>query len=334
MPASTHLLRSRRTTHALWFGVSVSAFVIGFRASCSVTVSNSLVDPFKHVSQSGSARAYSNCSRAQETCSAWADLMQAGAETANGRHQPPPMQGGEACKKWPIPSPCNNIYVGQPYNLFYIPGYDLLPTMWSPPAAALMRLGGPPWLDGSKQALRLDGLGGGVVGPDKPCIVYSVGGNLEVDFERELINRTECLVWQFDCTVNEEKMQRVIAAESDRFRERFQFRPWCLGASKLRRGRSLGDYRSLPSIISALGHDSTRLTYLKFDAEGAETSVIPDMVSSVGKDLHMLPHQLGVELHWPGKLEYLVPLFRSGYVLAGREDNSRCNCECVSMGPF
>jgi len=76
--------------------------------------------------------------------------------------------------------------------------------------------------------------------------------------------------------------------------------------------------RSLTAIMADLGHTGKALTYLKFDAEGAEREVLPDMVASVQGNKDLLPRQIGVELHWPAKLEYLTPLISAGYILAGR----------------
>jgi len=127
--------------------------------------------PSVRVSQLGPVRAVSNCADARASAVEWADLMRSGKESAPD-HVTPPRLEKAPCSSWP--TPCNDKINGQSFDFFYIPGFDLLPIMWKPPAAAMMRVGGPPWLDGSKQSLRLG------ADPNLPCIVYSVGGFLQV----------------------------------------------------------------------------------------------------------------------------------------------------------
>ena len=172
-----------------------------------------------------------------------------------------------------------------------------------------------------------------------PCVVYSVGGNKQVEFEEAVLAATPCHVWQFDCTVSVAEMEPVVAAMEHG--SRMHFLPYCVGAegATLRlpaHGGMLNHddsgfqehrLRSLSSIMAELGHDA--LALLKFDAEGSEHAALPAFVEQHAAAARALPAQLSVEVHsytGPTSASAALPLFRSlyqaGYVEVARELNA------------
>ncbi len=85
------------------------------------------------------------------------------------------------------------------------------------------------------------------------CVVYSIGGNNQWDFEEAIVKQTGCQVFTFDCTVD----GRVPAGIQDRV----AFHKICLGSKTA--GGEEGSFLSLKEMMSMLGHD--HITLLKMD---------------------------------------------------------------------
>lgn len=229
--------------------------------------------------------------------------------------------------------------------------FDLLAPAWRTPC---VRRYGPPG-DGAKLLYDLaylnrgDGEGDAEADGSEPCVVYSVGGNLQVEFEEAILGATpaRCQVWQFDCTVEPADMDAVIARMPAHYRGRMHFLPYCVGRDGER--VELPDYaksrhanasrfvaRSLASVMRELGHD--RLDLLKFDAEGAEHAAIPAFLADAAAQGLGLPRQLSMVAHvYPGPVEGVrgLPLFRAlyaaGYVEASRELNTAAPTCCMEF---
>ena len=266
-----------------------------------------------------------SCSAAAAAGSRWAALMLE-------------VQRGEAA--WPAlhADAARRDRAGHPHAYAR---FDALPLQW--PAPQLTRFGGGPEADGSK-VLRAPLQRPGEEGP---CLVYSFGGNAMVKFEVDLLRREPaCRVWQFDCTVANATMARVLAALPADIAQRFTFQPWCVGkdgASMVTKGKGMGrlaggedgPYKvalaSVATIMGRLGHGGKRLTVLKMDVEGAEHTAIPDMLDGVKHESLLLPRQVSMELHiknkstpQPRNYEPVRRLLEAGYVLLWREDNPKC----------
>jgi FkbM family methyltransferase len=132
----------------------------------------------------------------------------------------------------------------------------------------------------------------GVVGPDPTC--YSCGVGEDVTFDLALIARTNARVYAFDPTPRAVSYARSVEARE----KRFTFMPigiWSEDATmrffspidethvshsidNLQRTTEYFDAncRSLPSIMSELGHETIDL--LKLDVEGAEYDILASVV--------------------------------------------------------
>jgi Methyltransferase domain len=170
------------------------------------------------------------------------------------------------------------------------------------------------------------------------CVIYSLGSNAKFEFEMEMIFRTPCEIYTFDCTKD----------PLPDLHPRIHYHMLCLGDSDDPTSR----YRSLSSIAAQFGH--SKIALLKMDIEGFEYTVIESLYRGVtlaggapGAAL-VLPAQISFEQHyrsamplawndggaWPPiELQSLstgdmaitwAQLADMGYVVVSREDNVEC----------
>jgi hypothetical protein len=162
---------------------------------------------------------------------------------------------------------------------------------------SLRRVGGDG--DGGKLVCGLE-----FIPDDESCVVYSLGGNNEWDFESGVVAATrQCAVHTFDCTVAEPRVPPELAG-------RVVFHKICLGTQKMAEsggggGRGgdggagsseVGDqmFSTLPEIMGRLGHD--RVTLLKADiVSKVVAEKDDDDVAMMGrKSAHACPWVCGV----------------------------------------
>lgn len=206
--------------------------------------------------------------------------------------------------------------------------FGLLPPAWAAPVVrygALSDASRAPESDGAKLLLDVRGLAA-------PCVIYSLGGNQQTEFEEAMLAATSCAVWTFDCTVTEAAMAPLIKRTRGGA-GRFFFRPYCVGGINGDRVTIKGEavvLRSVTSIMAELSH--ARVDLLKMDIEGAEHDALPAFLSAIAPVA--LPAQISLELHWQlralNSLRVVRELVRAGYVLASREDNPFCT-ECTEV---
>jgi hypothetical protein len=214
--------------------------------------------------------------------------------------------------------------------------FDLLPPAW---ASRRLRKYGPPG-DGSKWLLDVSYLAppavalrpGGGGGP-APCVVYSLGGSMQTEFEEAMLTATSCDVLTADCSVSTDAMAAVIA-RTPRAAGRFSFTPTCLGTSGASAtiNGARHTLKSAREVMASAGHE--RLAVLKMDIEGGEHAAPPAFLRDAPPG--GLPGQVSLEVHWlqRGLVPLLVvrDLVRAGYVLVSREDNPHCtNCTELSF---
>lgn len=155
---------------------------------------------------------------------------------------------------------------------------------------------------------------------DSSCVVLSIGGNNEWDFERQIVGKTKCKVHTFDCT-----LPLVVPPEISS-----RVTPHQLCVSQNPQTIKFEDGRTQKFITYAemLKYLNIREapTILKMDIEGHEFGVLRSVFSS----LTTFPSQIAIELHF-GTLKsveeaYLFTkyLWEAGYALIARIDNPTC----------
>jgi len=139
-------------------------------------------------------------------------------------------------------------------------------------------------IDGGKWLYNLDILRPG-------CVIYSVGSNAQFEFEYEMIEKTPCEVFTFDCTVDK---GRISPEFEKRGRGRLSFHPLCVSDGDTKKE----NFASLRELAASFNH--TRIDLLKLDVEGFEYRIFEglfrDALRSVDT-LDFLPMQLSFELH-------------------------------------
>lgn len=145
-------------------------------------------------------------------------------------------------------------------------------------------MGPPMGLDGQK-AICLDPEVAPPSGPNKSCLIYSIGINNDWSFD-DLMEKYGCRVFAFDPSMKMEDHNRSAMIQfykmgiSDVDIDEKEGRKWKL--------------RTLETIYKKLGHEGRIIDYLKMDIEGSEWKVLPQILKSemMGKI-----RQLGVEFH-------------------------------------
>uniref|UniRef100_A0A7S1CW03 Methyltransferase domain-containing protein n=1 Tax=Cyclophora tenuis TaxID=216820 RepID=A0A7S1CW03_CYCTE len=127
------------------------------------------------------------------------------------------------------------------------------------------------------------------------CIVYSIGGNNQWAFEKDLLKKTSCEVHTFDCTGPRSRFKKPNS-------DRLFFHHICMEnkykpASNDCRGRhKCGKSMTLAEIQAELGHDTVDI--LKIDIEGFEVPIIQSWWRNKQNKNFNLPRQLLMELHY------------------------------------
>ena len=179
------------------------------------------------------------------------------------------------------------------------------------------------------------GAAGASTSASAPCVIYSFGGNAEIDFEAAVLAALPaCSVWQFDCTVTPERMEAAVARIPSADRPRFFFKPYCVGTDgsvvdivygdEGARHSTRATRRSVAAIMRELGH--AQLDVLKMDVEGAEFEALPAYFAVQAQARSHLPPQISIELHGRGgdvsvTMAPVMELLRAGYILIARRDN-------------
>lgn len=186
-----------------------------------------------------------------------------------------------------------------------------------------------------------------------PCVVYSIGGNNEWFFEKDVLSKTPCEVHTFDCTGPRSRF--TVPDHS-----RLHFHHVCIGitnhaaktAAELKRENKystgvVGAMWTLQKMQSTLNHSQVDL--FKMDVEGYEWEILhswPEL-RDIDSPRAVLPMQLLVEFHYRTQMESLAVqgspeysqydfkyatdmvrmqshLLKMGYVTVVRDDNPHC----------
>ena len=160
------------------------------------------------------------------------------------------------------------------------------------------------------------------------CIVFSIGGNNQWDFEIDVHKRTNCRIHTFDCTVDG-LVPPTIA-------DRTTFHQLCIDGEDHTNSANGRKYKTLESLISITG--GKRPTLLKIDVEGFEFLLfrrwLLDVEADPARYLPLMPDQLAFEIHsqYPTYLsrksrsaaELMIlsqALYRIGYVVVEKRLN-------------
>lgn len=183
----------------------------------------------------------------------------------------------------------------------------------------------------------------------KGCVVYSIGGNNNWDFELDLLKKTPCEIHTFDCTGQKSRFQKPN-------HDRLHFHHICMAAEPVPAPKTCpknggwticGPMMTIQQLQTMLNH--TRIDLLKMDIEGFEWPILESWPTLEENDALILPFQILVEVHYkssflplysrlgrvksPETPDFATPqehvtlqehLLKMGYATVVRDDNSRC----------
>ena len=138
---------------------------------------------------------------------------------------------------------------------------------------------------------------------NKTCLVYSIGSNNDISFEKSVSKHLGCEIHTFDPTVRAEDFVGISVAS---------FHEWGLGEDgavinfTVREGGSFTSM-SLRSMIKQLDHMGRRIDLLKIDCEGCEWQALPDIFDAIHAG-EMKVDQIQIELHG-GQKDLINSLF-------------------------
>jgi len=169
----------------------------------------------------------------------------------------------------------------------------------------------------------------------EPCVVYSIGGNNQWEFELDVLSKTPCEVHTFDCTG---PITRFHKPESDRL----HFHHVCLGTQHKPGPDKWGEFWTLEKIQETLRHP--RIDLFKMDIEGYEWPLFESwpLLSEKRAPTTVLPMQILVEVHYKTQMTELAVnakkdfkfsndmihlqdrFLKMGYAVVVRDDNRFC----------
>lgn len=150
----------------------------------------------------------------------------------------------------------------------------------------------------------------------RPCVVYSLGSQMNFMFEEDVFRLTDCHSYTFDPTVAASQAQDYLAGKGIEF-VHFYERAICVDQRVQSIKGKEYTCHSVKHLMQEFGH--SHIDLLKVDIEGSEFEVLPDLLNSPVR-----PSQILVETHgtdW----DKIKPLFdrmhHAGYVLFHKERN-------------
>jgi len=174
-----------------------------------------------------------------------------------------------------------------------------------------------------------------------PCVVYSIGGNNQWEFELDILAKTSCHVHTFDCT-------GPVSRFSPPDHGRHTFHHACLVAKEDDSfdDSMVGEKWTLRTMQNKLGHQQIDL--LKLDIEGFEWPILYSFPTLTEKEAFALPMQILIEVHYRTSMKKLAlstevdfksaadmvllssHLKNLGYFSAVRDDNHFCQ-SCTEL---
>ena len=133
-----------------------------------------------------------------------------------------------------------------------------------------------------------------------PCVVYSIGGNNQWEFERGILDNSPCDVHTFDCTGPKTRYTRQPNSTRSHFHHvclGTQFIPAPVEPPKSNTAPH-GEFWTLPQIQNSLQH--AQIDLLKLDIEGWEWPLFNSWptLTDMAAPTTVLPMQILVEVHY------------------------------------
>eukprot|EP00956_Cyclotella_meneghiniana_P011426 scaffold16034_cov38-Cyclotella_meneghiniana.AAC.2 len=159
-----------------------------------------------------------------------------------------------------------------------------------------------------------------------PCLVYSIGSNNDISFEKVVKRDIGCEIHTFDPTLKSKFIGDAYAS----------FHPWGLGTDGAQTSVGQASFvaKSLDRILGELGHVGRRLNILKIDCEGCEYDVMPPVFEAVATG-GLKIDQILIELHrrgretsldWEAVTNFFERADKAGYRITHKERNGwGCN---------
>lgn len=181
---------------------------------------------------------------------------------------------------------------------------------------------------------------------EAPCVVYSIGGNNQWQFEEDVLQKTPCEVHTFDCTGKE---SRFVKPDHPRL----FFHYVCLGSKNKNATSTYGEFWTLEKMQKTLGHNVIDL--FKADIEGYEFPMFESwsMLTDYRSSETVLPMQVLVEVHYRTQMKELAMskkddwkfgtdmihlqarFLNMGYAVVIRDDNKAClHCTELTLVRF
>lgn len=168
---------------------------------------------------------------------------------------------------------------------------------------------------------------------EAPCVVYSIGGDNNWNFEMDVLAKTPCEVHTFDCTGDISRFQ----VPSN---PRLHFHHICLGTQN--EMKETGEFWTLDKITETFNHKQIDL--FKMDTEGYEFPLLSNWPTRTDKSYEstVLPMQVLVEVHYqtqmpglsenskidwkftPDMINLHEHLLKMGYAVLARDDSQGC----------
>ena len=152
--------------------------------------------------------------------------------------------------------------------------------------------------------------------PTEPCLVYSVGSNNDVAFEKAIKRDIGCEIHTFDPTLTKPFVGDAYST----------FHPWGLGEEGASDRRGFKEY-SFDHIARELGHTNRTINILKIDCDGCEYTTMPPVFEAVAKGKFKID-QILIEMHRPGVQDIFEPptkffelADKAGYRITHKERN-------------
>lgn len=178
-----------------------------------------------------------------------------------------------------------------------------------------------------------------------PCVVYSIGGNNQWEFELDVLTKTPCEVHTFDCTGPIERFKKPE-------HNRLHFHHVCLGqrnkpGPEAETPKGSGEFWTLEKMQTSLNH--SQIDLFKADIEGYEWGMFESWptLTHTHASTTVLPMQVLVEVHYRTHMTELAlsrndfkfstdminlqsHFLKMGYAVVARDDNREC-AHCTEL---